>query len=85
MLKELSLKVRALIRENSELRGSTPAEEIATLRREKESLEAIIDQLRRGEAARETILSEENHYLREYINRQKEDAQNTKQKESIII
>jgi hypothetical protein len=60
VLKDLSTKVRALIKENSELRGSTPTEEVLALRREKERLEEVIGQLRRGESARETILSEEN-------------------------
>lgn len=64
VLKDLSTKVRALIKENSEMRGSTPTEEVLALRRDKERLETIIDQLRRGESAREAILSEENEYLR---------------------
>jgi hypothetical protein len=34
----------------------------------------MVDQLRRGESAREAILSEENQYLRDYINRRKEDG-----------
>jgi hypothetical protein len=34
----------------------------------------VVDQLRRGEAAREGILSEENLYLREYITRRKGDT-----------
>lgn len=66
--------MRALIRENSELRGSTPTEDLLLLRRQKEELEAMVDQLRRGESAREAILSEENQYLRDYISRRKEDG-----------
>lgn len=75
ILKDLSTKVRALIKENSELRSTTPTEEVILLRREKAALESMIDQLRRGEAAREAILSEENQYLRDYISRRKEDIQ----------
>lgn len=86
ILKDLSSKVRALIKENSELRGASPTEEVLTLRRQKADLERIIDQLRRGETAREAILSEENHYLREYINRRKDDTQRSKtRKDSIRI
>lgn len=66
--------MRALIRENSELRGSTPTEDLLLLRRQKEELEVMVDQLRRGESAREAILSEENQYLRDYISRRKEDG-----------
>lgn len=71
-MKDLSAKVRALIRENSELRGSTPTEELLLLKKQKDELDAMVDQLRRGESAREAILSEENQYLRDYINRRKE-------------
>jgi hypothetical protein len=39
----------------------------------------VIDQLRRGESAREGILSEENFYLREYITRRKDDSARGKQ------
>ncbi len=66
--------MRALIRENNELRGCTPTEEVLFLKKEKEELEAVIDQLRKGGSAREAILSEENQYLRDYIDRRKEEG-----------
>jgi hypothetical protein len=38
MLKDLSTKVRSLIKENSELRNTSPTEEVLILRREKAGL-----------------------------------------------
>jgi cell division protein FtsB len=75
ILKDLSHKVKALIKENHELRHYCSNEEWVSLKKENEALKAMIDQFHRGEAARENILSEENRYLREYIERHQEDVE----------
>lgn len=57
-MKDLSLKVRSLIKENHELRMSGRSEEWERVKMENEEMRAMIDQLRRGENSREKILSE---------------------------
>ena len=57
-MKDLSLKVRSLIKENHELRVNSRSEEWEKMKVENEEMRTMIDQLKRGENAREKILSE---------------------------
>lgn len=50
--------MRSLIKENHELRMISRSEKWEKMKAENEEMRAVIDQLRRGEDAREKILSE---------------------------
>lgn len=57
-MKDLSLKVRSLIKENHELRMIGRSEDWEKMKAENEEMRITIDQIRRGQDAREKILSE---------------------------
>ena len=67
ILKQLSSKVKGLIKENSDLRGWEHTGEVSNLKDQNSRIQNTIDQYKQTETAREEVLEQENTYLRSYI------------------